>query len=97
MGKNEKVYLSEVNFVSRFSLLLFGGDLEVKNNALIVDGWLKFKVGDKGKSNAVLIQELRNELDRVMLKHVVYRDFESEMDKYSQQVLDIIRQLLAEK
>ena len=37
-------FLSEVNFVSNFALLLFGGELELVNNTIIVDKWLKFKV-----------------------------------------------------
>jgi hypothetical protein len=40
-------YLSEVNFVSKkISPLLFGGQLELVKNAIIIDGWLKFKVSD---------------------------------------------------
>jgi len=37
-------FLSEVNFVSNFALLLFGGELELVHNTIIVDKWLKFKV-----------------------------------------------------
>ncbi|VEU35303.1 unnamed protein product [Pseudo-nitzschia multistriata] len=79
-----EVFLTEVNFVSRFALLLFGGDLEIAGNAIVVDGWLKFKVGDEkeeGKAssksgrdttdNAVLLLALREKLDRMVLEHVV--------------------------
>jgi hypothetical protein len=79
-----EVFLTEVNFVSRFALLLFGGDLEIVKNAIIVDGWLKFKVsGDGNKAapkkggngntvdNAVLILALREKLDEMILEHVL--------------------------
>lgn len=71
--QQKEVFLSEVNFVSRFALLLFGGELEVRDTALIVDDWLKFKVGERGggTSGAVLIRELRKELDTVMLRHIM--------------------------
>jgi len=83
MQRPPEIYLTEVNFVSRFALLLFGGDLEIVQNAIIVDGWLKFKVsggeGDgEGKSgskdtvdNAVLILALREQLDQMILERVV--------------------------
>jgi HrpA-like RNA helicase len=35
----KRVFLEEVNFVSRFALLLFGGSLEVRNNFLVSDDW----------------------------------------------------------
>ena len=54
-----EVFLSEVNFISPFSLLLFGGELEVVNNAIRVDEWLKSKIGDKGVAGAVLLLALR--------------------------------------
>ncbi|KAL9186787.1 hypothetical protein ACHAXT_010507 [Thalassiosira profunda] len=71
-----ETFLSEVNFVSTFALLLFGGELELVKNALIVDKWLKFKISsdddeDKAKQNAVLILSLRELLDEVILEHVV--------------------------
>merc|ERR1712032_148977 len=64
-------------------LLLFGGELEIVKNALVVDGWLKFKVGyDEDSSskkggggcdidNAVLILALRERLDKIILEYVL--------------------------
>eukprot|EP00536_Pseudo-nitzschia_multiseries_P017713 jgi/Psemu1/328623/estExt_fgenesh1_pg.C_17490002 len=46
-----EIFLTEVNFVSRFALLLFGGDLEIVQNAIVVDGWLKFKVSSDNNSD----------------------------------------------
>jgi HrpA-like RNA helicase len=79
-----EVFLTEVNFVSRFALILFGGDLEIVKNAIIVDGWLKFKVdnddnGDNKRKkpspssadNAVLILAVREVLDQMILEHVL--------------------------
>jgi hypothetical protein len=92
-----EVFLSEVNFVSRFALLLFGGNLEVHNNALIVDGWLKFKVGDKGTASALLIQELRTELDNVMLRHIMSKEGDKELEHECGQVMELVRKILAEE
>mmetsp|Transcript_24768 Transcript_24768/g.58540 ORF Transcript_24768/g.58540 Transcript_24768/m.58540 type:complete len:426 (-) Transcript_24768:173-1450(-) len=82
-----EIFLTEVNFVSRFALLLFGGDLEIVQNAIVVDGWLKFKVssesstsdGEKNSktpradtvNNAFLILALREQLDQMILERVV--------------------------
>lgn len=81
-----EVFVTELNFVSRFALLLFGGELEIVKNALIVDGWLKFKVsGEKGGNNkngaststngtidnAVLIVTLKERLDQIILDYIV--------------------------
>jgi hypothetical protein len=76
--------LTEVNFVSRFALILFGGDLEIVRNAIIVDGWLKFKVdnddNDDNKrkksspssaDNTVLILAVQEVLDNMILEHVL--------------------------
>ena len=75
-------FLSEVNFISKFSILLFGGQLQIEKNFLVMDGWLKFKVGekksresnenptDKCRFYSVLIQELRRELDYVLLRQI---------------------------
>lgn len=90
-----EVFLSEVNFVSRFALLLFGGELEVINNAIVVDGWLKFKIGDKGVAGSVLLLALRNELDSSMLHHIVCRG-EEDMQE-SRTLMAVVRQLLAEE
>ena len=79
------IYLSEVNFVPRYALLLFsGGTIELRDNtAIVLDGWLKFKVGSSKSSNSsssshpsstgiVLIRELRKELDKMLLKRLQY-------------------------
>lgn len=103
-----ETFLSEVNFVSKFSLLLFGGQLELVKNAIIIDGWLKFKVSDDAESrkgsaidNAVLIMSLRDALDKVILEHVV-ETFASSEEKSSmiqrhKQIIAVVRQILSEE
>ena len=98
-GTQADVFLSEVNFVSRFALLLFAGQVELKDNAIILDGWLKFKVGEKkGKTNAILILELRKELDNVMTRHI-QRGNKLDKETYNecQRVLQIVRKLLQDE
>ena len=70
--KASEVFLSEVNFVSRYALLLFGGELEIVKNAVIVDGWLKFKVdgSETSLAGAVLLLALRDELDASLLRQI---------------------------
>jgi len=108
-------FLSEINFVSRFSLLLFGGEIRVCDNFLLVDEWLKFKVRSKtdnailedkdkkdnrsSEANAVLIQELRKELDNLMMKHVMFNGIEKDktFNDECNRVIHVIRKLLSEE
>ena len=90
-----QIFLSEVNFVSRMSILLFGGELEVNKNAVIVDGWLKFKIGDKGIVGAVLILALRDELDSSIIRHLMMSN--GEEDKDTETLIAIIRKLLTDE
>ena len=102
-----EVFLTEVNFISRFALLLFGGELEIVKNAIIVDGWLKFKVGGDGETkggvidNAVLILCLRERLDKVILEHVLETcsssEEKSKMINRHKCVIQVVRKLLSEE
>ena len=96
-----EVFLNQVNFVSRFSLLLFGGELDIRDNAVIVDRWLKFKVGDKGVATAVLLLELRSELDKVLLRRMSLSSSQEEGGKRlrteCERILQVVRQLLKEE
>ncbi|KAI2503246.1 helicase [Fragilaria crotonensis] len=87
-----KVFLSDVNFISRFALLLFGGNLEVKENVILVDKWLKFKVGDRGRITAVLLTEFRQELDTVLLDRLSGRSAEG-----SDEVIKMVVRLLKDE
>jgi HrpA-like RNA helicase len=92
----KRVLLSEVNFVSRFAILLFAGDLEVKDNFIVVEGWLKFKVGDKGRTTAILIKELRQELDDVLLRKL-QDDPSKEADETTNSLLSLVSKMLCEE
>ncbi len=107
-----EVFLTEVNFVSRFALLLFGGNLEIVENAIIVDGWLKFKVGvdgdkpssEKGEivNNAVLILALREKLDGMILEHVLKSSAknnpgsEGSLEDH-RRIIQVVRKLLSDE
>ena len=95
-SKHAQVFLSEVNFISRFTLLLFGGELEVKKNAIVVDDWLKFKIGDKGVTGAVLLLALRDELDNSMLQHIVATHVD-DGERDNEELLKVVRLLLADE
>ena len=106
--KKSNPFLSNVNFVSKFAILLFCGDIEVQNNCLIVDEWLKFKVDDidqpkteksvyKGQVNSILTSELRKELDFILLRHLVENNDDSQGDMLQQEcerVIKVVRQML---
>ena len=103
-----ETFLSEVNFISKFTLLLFGGQLDLINNALVVDGWLKFKVsGDSSKnkggdvSNAVLILALRELMDNVIVEHVeqafVPDDKKMAMIARHRKIINVIQTLIADE
>ncbi|KAL7548858.1 hypothetical protein ACHAWF_012127 [Thalassiosira exigua] len=100
-----ETFLSEVNFVSKFALLLFGGELELVKNAIIVDEWLKFKVVDSedqtDKLNAVLILTLRELLDRVIVEHVVETfsppDEKTIMIERHRRIIAVVRKVLSDE
>jgi len=103
-----ETFLSEVNFVSKFALLLFGGKLDLVKNAIIVDGWLKFKVSDDGEKgsrgdvdNAILILSIRELLDNIILEHVVETfsslEEKSKMIARHKSIIDVVRKLLADE
>lgn len=95
--RKPQVFLSEVNFVSRYALLLFGGSLQLEKNAIIVDGWLKFKVGDKDQAGcAVLILELRKEVDNIILRHMEAENNERVKEE-CRELIAVVRKLLTEE
>jgi hypothetical protein len=90
----KEVFLSNVNFVPRYALLLFSGDLHVEKNAIIVDGWLKFKIGETGKAGAVLLLALRRELDATLLTQITGG---GDTGNETNEMLTAVRQLLADE
>ncbi len=102
-GRPSEVTLSEVNFVSRYALILFSGELEIVKNAIILDGWLKFKIGEKSMVGAVLMLALRQELDALLLHQISYGNMDPVEDSTSREkdeikeLMTVVRQLLAEE
>ena len=100
IGTNDQpsqVYLSQVNFVPRYALLLFSGDLVIRNNCIVLDGWLKFKIGSADKDRAggaLLIYALRQELDQMVLDYVAGSEASQQQTSKRQTLLQMIRRLL---
>jgi HrpA-like RNA helicase len=102
------IFLTEVNFVSRFALMLFGGELQIVKNAVIVDDWLKFKICSrdddddvKAIENAVLIFSLREALDKVIVEHIqevnACREQKQVMMERHKAIVQVVRKLLSEE
>eukprot|EP01047_Picozoa_sp_COSAG01_P005560 COSAG01_NODE_191_length_22545_cov_259.478838_21_plen_149_part_00 len=65
--KTTKVYVRDSSMVTPYPLLLFGGEIVVRHEDMViqVDGWIEFS--SMGKV-AVLIKQLRQELDRLLVR-----------------------------
>lgn len=68
--KTSKVFIRDCTMVPPYAMLLFGGQLEVQHqrNKIVVDDWMYF---DAPARVAVLIQELRRELDLLLGRKIV--------------------------
>jgi len=98
-GPSQRIMLDQVNFVSRFALLLFGGHHKIRDNALIVDGWLKFKLPG-GKNAAILMTEFRKELDAVFLNQLSMTSKGDAIKSFAsddQSVIDLVIRLLEDE
>lgn len=109
----DRIILDGVNFVSRFALILFGGELQVRDNFLVIDEWLKFKVsgsnsgsgtGDTRKkvrpAVAILLHELRKELDVLLLRrlhHCLSENETGERDSRSEDVIQLVIRILEQE
>ena len=99
--------LNEVNFVSRFAIILFGGNLDMKGNSIVVDEWLKFKIGrnDDSKYSAYLIHALREEIDNIMLNQISlsgsntesHTEYERSYSLSSGEVIETIVEMIKEE
>jgi len=104
--RQQEAFLSEVNFVSKFALILFGGRPRLVKNAIVVDNWLKFKVcdnddGEKEKTNAIILIALRGLLDDVIVEHVVKTfataEEKSRMAQRHEKIIEVVRRILADE
>ena len=68
--KTSKTYVRDCTTVSPFSLLLFGGALEVyhRHGVCSVDGWLKFRIAAK---TASLIKHLRSQMEKILFEKII--------------------------
>mmetsp|Transcript_18526 Transcript_18526/g.36893 ORF Transcript_18526/g.36893 Transcript_18526/m.36893 type:complete len:409 (+) Transcript_18526:1697-2923(+) len=88
--------LCDINFVPRWTVILFGGKIELRKNAVIIDGWLKFKVGDEGSKEdyAVLVKALKQELDLTFLARI--GNDSSEIFEKHKRLIEIVVSLLSD-
>jgi hypothetical protein len=87
------------NFVNKYAILLFSGlQLGLEGlNMIVVDSWLKFKVGkDKQgqRENCVLLFAFRKLLDDMMLNRIVNVEQSAAEEEKFQQMLDVVEKLL---
>ncbi|KAK9809193.1 hypothetical protein WJX72_011126 [[Myrmecia] bisecta] len=90
MVETAKVYVRESSMVPVYALLLFGGEISVQHEVglLQVDGWATFSAPAR---IAVLVKELRDEIDRLLLQKLSEPSF----DLAHNRVVDALHQLLA--
>lgn len=87
--KTSRVFIRDCTMVPPYAMLLFGGQLEVQHtrNKIVMDGWMYF---DAPARVAVLIQELRRELDLLLGRKIEH----PEIDISSSPLIDAIARLL---
>ncbi|GAQ91802.1 ATP-dependent RNA helicase A [Klebsormidium nitens] len=87
--KTSKIFIRESSMVPAYALLLFGGDISVahEKQSIAIDNWMRFEAPAK---IAVLIRELRNQLDRLLADKLE----NPEMDVTSRGVVAAVVKLL---
>jgi len=73
--RTSKVYIVDSTMVSPYSLLLFGGEIEVnhRQECISVDHWIQFRAPAR---IAVLIREIRKAVDILLQKKIDNATFE---------------------
>ena len=91
--KTSKIYIRDVTAVSKFAILLFGGDLKVyqTHGVCSVDDWLKFKIGAKP---ATLIKHLRVQLEALLLEKIMDPSIDVAESQKGRAVIDAVATLL---
>ena len=91
--KTTKIYIRDVTAVSKFAILLFGGDLKVyqTHGVVAVDEWLKFRVGAKP---ATLIKHLRAQLEALLLEKIMDPSIDVAESQKGRAVIDAVAALL---
>eukprot|EP01048_Picozoa_sp_COSAG05_P007660 COSAG05_NODE_546_length_8763_cov_12.991228_6_plen_539_part_00 len=92
--KTTKVYVRDSTMVTPYPLLLFGGEIIVRHEDMVIqiDGWIEFT--SMGKV-AVLIKRLRQELDKLLVEKIdkPATDFD-EIEDTAEKTLQTIVQLI---
>ena len=91
--KTSKIYIRDVTAVSKFAILLFGGDLKVyqTHGVCAVDDWLKFKIGAKP---ATLIKHLRVQLEALLFEKIMDPTIDVAESQKGRAVIDAVATLL---
>jgi hypothetical protein len=88
--KSTGVYLRDITPVTPFAMLLFGGELVVKEGSVVVDGWASFSAAPR---LAVMFTALRGRLGALMERDAAAPKAEREAQSAS--LLEALKQLLA--
>ena len=91
--KTSKIYIRDLTAVSKFAILLFGGNLKVyqTHGVVAVDEWLKFRVGAKP---ATLIKHLRAQLEALLLEKIMDPSIDVAESRKGRAVIDAVATLL---
>lgn len=91
--KTSKVYVRDCTTISKFSLLLFGGSLQVYQNkgVVTVDDWLKFRCDAKP---ATLVKYLRQSMEALLLEKIMDPSIDMAGSVKGRAVIDSVTSLL---
>jgi ATP-dependent RNA helicase DHX36 len=91
--KTSRIYVRDLTPVSKFALLLFGGDLKVfqTHSVVAVDGWLKFRVDAKP---ATLVKYLRSSLETLLLTKIMNPAIDVALSPKGKSVISAVAALL---
>ena len=85
-----KVFVREVTMVPTYSLLLFGGRIDIlhEQKQITVDGWVRFEAPAK---IAVLFRQLREQVDKLLVQKIS----RPQMDLFKAPAVDVMLKLLS--
>lgn len=94
--QTSRVFVRDATMVSPYAILLFGGDIEVRHahEQLVVDKWVIFKAPARV---AVLVRELRRNLDGLLMRKFDNPGIDVHEDPQSRAVSDAILRLVLEE
>jgi ATP-dependent RNA helicase DHX57 len=94
--QTSRVFVRDSTMVSPYAILLFGGDIDVRHaqEQLAVDGWVVFKSPARV---AVLVRELRRNLDGLLLRKFRAPDLDVAADAQGRAISDAILRIILEE